>query len=103
MIIRPKVERMITPFFKAKRTAPPGQVVFVDEAFARSFVLSQLQRRDEARALDLADQRVLAEHFAQASVAGTGRYRSFTWRTMPSSRNALRLASATAAATGCPE
>src|SRR3989344_8110209 len=51
--------------FKTKGAALPRQIVFVGEAFARSLVLSELQGCDEARALDLADHRVVAEHFAQ--------------------------------------
>lgn len=87
---------------EADGAAAPGQIVLVGEALAGRLVLGELQRGDEAGALDLADQRMVAEDLAQAALqVGAGLL--LTRVTTPSSRSALRLAMATAAATGWPE
>lgn len=87
---------------EADGAAAPGQIVLVGEALAGRLVLGELQRGDEAGALDLADQRMVAEDLAQAALQ-VGSVSSLTRVTTPSSRSALRLAMATAAATGWPE
>ena len=53
-------------FLESGGSAAPGDAAFIGEAFAAAFVLGKLQGGDQASALDIADQRVIAEYFTQA-------------------------------------
>ena len=53
------------PFLEAQGAAAPGDIALIGEAFATGFVLGELQGGDQADALNITHQRVLAEGLAQ--------------------------------------